>query len=252
MPSEVRKVQSMTKAGLEYEVTISETGRASCTCPQWIYHRREDCKHIKLVAPDRKPSEAPKQKVVSWPDKPERPVGEPEVRQSDMAYHIWTIGHSNAPINKFLKLLYLHQIERVVDVRTKPLSRFFQFNQKALSKTLTEENIIYDWRGKNLGGLGENVDFLETIKEINDLAETKHERIALMCSEEDPAKCHRTETLQPEFMRLGAKFIHIRHAEAGSEPGSRLTSLPKKGQLLLFSFFKQCCEAVESVARSSS
>ncbi len=57
---------------------------------------------------------------------------------------IFTIGHSNHPIDKFLGLLKSHGITAVADVRSVPYSkRNAQYDREALRKTLREHGIIY-------------------------------------------------------------------------------------------------------------
>ena len=46
---------------------------------------------------------------------------------------LYTIGHSNHSLEKFLELLQLHKITIIADIRSVPQSRFSpQFNQKNL------------------------------------------------------------------------------------------------------------------------
>lgn len=121
---------------------------------------------------------------------------------------IYTIGHSNVSGEKLLERLGLYQIDRVIDVRTKPYSRWCpQFNRGALEYALAANDINYDWRGNNLGGLGENVDYEQTLRWVYDRAE--YENIALMCSEGDYLKCHRHSILAPALELLGAVIAHI-------------------------------------------
>jgi len=64
---------------------------------------------------------------------------------------IWTIGHSNRPIEEFLELLAIHRIELVADVRKMPGSRANpQFGGAALENSLREAAIGY----VHLPGLG--------------------------------------------------------------------------------------------------
>lgn len=122
---------------------------------------------------------------------------------------IYTAGHSNKPGEQFVALLQANDIDTLIDVRTKPYSRFNpQFNQKALDAAMTAGGIKYEWRGNNLGGLAGNVHFDESIAELVQRAEGG-ERLVVVCSEGDPAKCHRTSTLTPGFHNLGADVEHI-------------------------------------------
>lgn len=121
---------------------------------------------------------------------------------------IYTIGHSNVSTERLIDKLMANGIERLVDVRSNPYSRWCpQFNREQLEYELAINDINYDWRGNNLGGLGVNVDYDKTLKWVYNRAE--YENIALMCSEGDYRKCHRYLTLAPALEQLGAEIVHI-------------------------------------------
>ncbi len=121
---------------------------------------------------------------------------------------VWTLGHGVKSIEIFQERLLAHKIDRVIDVRTKPYSRWHpQFNKNQLAYLLAEIDVNYDWRGFNLGGLSKNVDYEKTIRWVNDRAE--HENIVLLCSESDYKKCHRFTMLTPDLEKLGASVVHI-------------------------------------------
>lgn len=115
---------------------------------------------------------------------------------------VWGIGHSNLSLTDFIGKLKNHKIEIVVDIRTTPLSRFCpHFNEKPFREELYRASIIYLYRGKNLGGKGENVDYEKTISWLAELAKTK--RVAVCCSEKDGTKCHRQKIIAPDLEKLG-------------------------------------------------
>ncbi len=121
---------------------------------------------------------------------------------------IWTIGHSNVSGEKLRERLKAYEIDRVIDVRTKPYSRWCpQFNKNQLEHTLAEVDINYQWLGDRLGGLEENIGYDEAIQWVFDRA--KYENIALMCSEGAYQKCHRYTVLTPSLLELGAEVVHI-------------------------------------------
>ena len=65
---------------------------------------------------------------------------------------IFTIGHSNHSLERFLELLKQHRIEAVCDVRSSPYSRMNpQFNRENLKQSLREVNITYVFLGRELG-----------------------------------------------------------------------------------------------------
>ncbi len=152
---------------------------------------------------------------------------------------IYTIGHSAHPQEKFLQLLSNNEIKTLVDVRTAPASRFQpQFNKENLEFFLPQSQIQYIFAGKFLGGRPNDpscyksrvlpstgvdylheVDYPEVMKKswflkgIDRLLKLAEEQTtAVMCSEEDPALCHRhhliARFIMSEFPEI--EVIHIR------------------------------------------
>ena len=121
---------------------------------------------------------------------------------------IFSIGHSNHSIDKFLSLLENSEINMVVDVRSAPFSRMFpQFNQETLKNALSDASIGYLFLGDQIGGRSNDPDdyldgqvlykalankeaFKTGIERLKE-GSAKY-RIALMCSEKEPLDCHRT------------------------------------------------------------
>jgi uncharacterized protein (DUF488 family) len=67
--------------------------------------------------------------------------------------HLFTIGHSNHPLEKFIELLRRHGVEVVVDTRSQPYSRHApHFNRDALRAALASAGIRYSFLGEELGG----------------------------------------------------------------------------------------------------
>lgn len=125
---------------------------------------------------------------------------------------IWTIGHSNVSLDRFIELLEDADIKTVIDCRSTPRSRWPHFNADRLGDSLTNVSMYYEPRGYNLGGLGKNVDFAETLDELAARA-SEGERIALLCSEGDPKKCHRTTLLAPELEARDVRIEHLLYAK---------------------------------------
>lgn len=138
---------------------------------------------------------------------------------------VYTIGHSNHPIDKFIDLLRKHEIQVLADVRSLPYSRFNpQFNMKTLAEILKNADIAYIFLGKELGGKpkksipGDNwpVDFKTLvaqenfqagIRQILNIAE-KH-RLVLMCAEKEPLNCHRTILICRYLRKHCKQILHI-------------------------------------------
>lgn len=122
---------------------------------------------------------------------------------------IFTIGHSSKAISVFLEKLQENKIDILVDIRTHPQSRFCPwFNMKVLDGELSKVGIVYVFKGNNLGGKGENVEYEETIDELVSLA-NKGKRVCVMCSEGDYKKCHRHEMIEPSLIEKGVNVEHI-------------------------------------------
>jgi uncharacterized protein (DUF488 family) len=147
--------------------------------------------------------------------------------ESPHTFH--TIGHSTRTIGVLIELLRTHRIELVVDVRRWPASRRLpHFNREALNNALKLEGIDYIWRG-DLGGFRKPApdspnsawrvgafrayaDFMLTrefqtiITEVEKLAATR--RIALLCAEAVPWRCHR-QLLADAFLAREWTVRHI-------------------------------------------
>jgi len=120
-----------------------------------------------------------------------------------------------------------HAIEVVVDVRSAPYSRWSpQFNQRELRATITAAGMRYLYLGKELGGrpaspdlydrdgharydlMAATEDFRSGIERVR--AGILQYRVALMCSEEDPAGCHRRLFVGRVLINDGVRLLHIR------------------------------------------
>lgn len=127
---------------------------------------------------------------------------------------LFTIGHSTRPLADFIALLAAHGITLLVDVRTVPRSRHNpQFNSDTLAAALAGAAIGYRHE-KDLGGLRHArpdstntawrnasfrgyADYMQTPAFAQALAQVvalSHagERVALMCAEGAPFRCHRS------------------------------------------------------------
>ena len=124
-----------------------------------------------------------------------------------------TIGHSTHPIDEFIRILRAHGVETVADVRTVPRSRHNpQFNRDVLPGLLGPADIAYahlpalgglrhprrdsihtGWRNLNFRGYADHMqtpEFRAALEELIELSRTR--RVAVMCSEAVPWRCHRS------------------------------------------------------------
>jgi uncharacterized protein (DUF488 family) len=137
---------------------------------------------------------------------------------------LYTIGHSTHAIERFIELIRMHRINAVCDVRSSPYSRYNpQFNRENLQPELKRHGIAYVFLGKELGPRSNDPGCYEDGKVCYDRLAQTHlfqeglkrvrqgmasYRVALMCSEKDPATCHRTILV---CRHLRDKETRIRH-----------------------------------------
>lgn len=138
-----------------------------------------------------------------------------------------TVGHSNHPIERFIELLRGQRITRLVDVRSHPASRWApQFGKRPLAGALGRAGIDYCFLGDTLGGRPadrafydvdgrvdyalrrEAPDFIDGVERLVALAAERP--TAILCAEEDPARCHRRLLITPALRARGIEVVHIR------------------------------------------
>ena len=154
---------------------------------------------------------------------------------------IWTVGHSNRPLENFLEILKAHAIERVLDVRRFPASRKWpHFNAVELGGSLSRAGIEYvgmpelggrrkprpdsphtAWRVEAFRGYADFMDtpeFARGLEKITELA--RERRSTLMCAEALPWRCHRS-LIADALLARGFEVFEIL-----SEKESRPRKLP--------------------------
>ena len=120
-----------------------------------------------------------------------------------------------------------HGIEVLVDTRSRPYSRHApHFNARAIEATLSGGGIGYLFLGRELGGWPEGEEFYDADGRVDYALversqrfldgiyrlerEIRARRVALLCSEEDPAGCHRRLLVGRALSELGIVVRHIR------------------------------------------
>lgn len=126
----------------------------------------------------------------------------------------WTVGHSNHPLDRFLDLLRAAGVTAIADVRSAPYSRRVgHFNREPLHTALAGAGIAYVWLGGALGGRhGDTGPPDDTAVEaaLDRLAGgAERYRVALMCAESDPARCHRARLVAPLLLARGHAVRHL-------------------------------------------
>ena len=142
---------------------------------------------------------------------------------------VMTIGHSTRTLETFNHLLQVHEVKQVVDVRTVPRSRHNpQFNHETLPDDLRAARTGYlhmpglgglrhprpdsenvGWRNASFRGFADYMgtpEFENHLGELIKLAQLR--RVALMCAEALPWRCHRSLIADALEVR-GIKVVHI-------------------------------------------
>jgi uncharacterized protein (DUF488 family) len=152
--------------------------------------------------------------------------------------HLLTIGHSNHSAEHFQRLLSEHDIEVLVDIRSWPHSRYVEWADRSrIGEIAKASGARYLFMGRELGGrpdgdqfydeaghvlygkVAESDDFRNGIERLRHGAERY--RVAVMCSEEDPASCHRRLLVAKVLLEEGHTIGHIRgdgRCEIEAEP----------------------------------
>lgn len=131
-----------------------------------------------------------------------------------MKKEIYTIGSSARDWEEFVDILKHFGIKTLVDVRRFPTSKIEHFIKKNLNSKLKSQTIGYLWLGENLGGYraGGYKEFMkedlfqEGILKLEKLAHKN--KIALMCAERLPWKCHRSY-ISHQLEKRDWKIVHI-------------------------------------------
>ncbi|HUK32512.1 MAG TPA: DUF488 domain-containing protein [Vicinamibacterales bacterium] len=142
---------------------------------------------------------------------------------------IYTIGHSNRPIDEFVALLVRNTVELVVDIRKMPKSRHNpQFEGDALDRALKEAGIGYrhepllgglrraqkdsvndGWKNASFRGFADYMateDFQSGLNELTGAAARR--TTAIMCAEAVPWRCHRS-LVADALKAAGFRVFHI-------------------------------------------
>ena len=132
---------------------------------------------------------------------------------NEPACRVLTVGHSTRPIADFIALLAAHGVTCLVDVRTVPKSRRNpQYESTALAASLAAAGIGYvreaglggfrkarpdspnaGWRNLSFRGYADYMQTPEFAEALARLVALAHDdRVAIMCAEAVPWRCHRS------------------------------------------------------------
>ena len=146
--------------------------------------------------------------------------------EANAATPLLTVGYGSATLDAFLALLVREGMAYLIDVRSKPYSRYKpEFNREALAARLAEANVRYVFMGDQLGGLPDDptcytdgkVDYEKVRampfhqKGIERLRTAQEQGlgVALMCACGKPEKCHRSKLIGVSLQRAGIPVVHL-------------------------------------------
>jgi uncharacterized protein (DUF488 family) len=148
-----------------------------------------------------------------------------------------TVGHSNHAHEHFQALLSEHGVEVLVDVRSWPHSRYVEWvDRSRLPGVVNHAGAKYLFLGDQLGGRPESPEFYDGEGHVlysrvatspdfragieRLLRGVQDYRVAIMCSEENPAECHRRLLVAKVLLEQGVDVSHIRgDGRIEEEPG---------------------------------
>ena len=164
---------------------------------------------------------------------------------------LFTIGYGNKrSFDDFVQLLQTHGVDYLVDVRTRPFSKFRPaFSQEPIAANLKRHGIAYIAMGETLGGRPSdptcytdgNVDYCK-VRERDWFGEglarletgwREGHRIAIMCAESAPERCHRPKLVGEA---LTARHVLVAHIDADGVIVSHEAVMARlhRGQISLF------------------
>jgi uncharacterized protein (DUF488 family) len=140
-----------------------------------------------------------------------------------------TVGHSTHSLEDFIALLKAHGVERLVDVRTIPRSRHNpQFDREVLSAAVRRAGLGYihfkalgglrhtrrdsvnlAWRNLSFRGFADYMQTRQFERGVDRLIlMARPKRIAVMCAESVPWRCHRS-LIADALLARGVAVRHI-------------------------------------------
>lgn len=139
---------------------------------------------------------------------------------------LYSIGHGKKTFEEFEEELRSFNIQYLIDVRSKPFSKWNQsFNQDMLKYLLQKKGYTYVYMGDTIGGMPSDpscyTDGHIDYGKVKDkdffkagflrllTAAEKELRVAIMCSESEPEKCHRSKLIGQELVKYEISLNHI-------------------------------------------
>lgn len=131
--------------------------------------------------------------------------------------YLYSIGHGQKTFEELIKELLSFNISFLIDVRSSPFSKWSpQFNKGVIETLLRSTSIRYAYMGDVIGGrplddscydedgyfdyhkMALMPQFRQGLHRLID-ANSQHLTVAVMCSESNPAECHRSKLIGREL-----------------------------------------------------
>lgn len=126
---------------------------------------------------------------------------------------VWTVGHGASSFADIERLLAVHDIQTIVDVRSAPVSRHATgFDKADLEAACAAAGLHYRFMGSTLGGrmVPESQRAQDdALAELCGVALAA--RTVVLCAEAAPARCHRSTMLAPLLQDAGFAVVHLLH-----------------------------------------
>ena len=145
---------------------------------------------------------------------------------------LYTIGYGARSLDEFIAALKRYEIAYLIDVRSKPYSRYKpDFSKEPLEEHLRQAQIRYVYMGDSLGGrpddrscyddedkvvyarVAERDFYLAGIERLLN-AQSQGLAVSLMCSEGKPESCHRSKLIARTLTERGIPVAHIDENDA--------------------------------------
>jgi len=188
---------------------------------------------------------------------------------------VFTIGYATFNIDDFIKELKSHKISHLIDVRSNPVSEYYQdYNSFNLEPKLKQHNILYENLALEFGARQENKEFFSESGFVDFKKVTQSEQFkngltkikdgleqgtnfVLMCAEKDPINCHRSIMITHAMQKNGIDVFNImqdRQIQSQSEIDKRLLDIyfPDRNQLKLFTESSDEQELIEQAYKKQN
>ena len=122
---------------------------------------------------------------------------------------VYTVGYGNRKLRDVLLLLKETKVDTIIDVRSRPYSRWNrEWNKKYLEETFDRSRKYqYVWKGDVLGGDTHHMTMKKAIGQL--IGELKSHSTVLLCAEKDSDNCHRWHKIGTKLVEQGLSVVNL-------------------------------------------